>query len=190
MQNLLLAQVTEVNSDNNWVKVKFVDYDNITCKEFIPIMHSPIGESKEGISSPMAIDDLVVVAFFDEEKQNPLVLGKIYTSSEFISGKKIRFYEHEIEFTDDEVTITHKDSASKITMASNEVTVETSSTLTVEANQIKLGSGALVEKVIKGTTFQILYNAHVHVGNLGYPTLQPSTPSPPTDLSNKVRVDI
>lgn len=168
MQNFLLAQVTEIN-DKNWVKVKFVDYNNITCKEFIPIMLSPIGEAKEGISGPLAVDDLVVVAFFDDKYQNPFVLGKIHTSSEFIANKKIRFHEHEMEFTADNITITHKDGT----------------VITVESDKVKFTSPTAFGDITFGGLglFQFLA-ALTCVGNLGLPA--PVDPTQITQITNAI----
>ena len=42
----------------------------------------------------------------------------------------------------------------------------------VSAGSVNLGANA-VESVIKGNTFQALFNTHVHTGNLGAPTLPP-----------------
>ena len=180
MQNFLLGTVTEVNTENNHAKVKLLEYDNVITPDFIPVMLPPIGNNDEGQSSPLGIDDLVVIAFFDKEMQNAFVLGKIYSSNEFISDKKIRFFQHEIEFKEDQITIIHKGSGTKIIMKENEIIIE--------SDTVKLGDGA-TEAVIKGDSFQAGYNSHVHLGNLGYPTTTPTTPSPPTDLSTKVKTE-
>jgi len=55
----------------------------------------------------------------------------------------------------------------------------------VKCNFAELGKGTL-EKVLNGETFQTLFNAHVHNGNLGIPTGPPVTPSGPNDLSQAV----
>ena len=62
--------------------------------------------------------------------------------------------------------------------------VVASDTATVDGTTVKLGADA-AESVIKGDTFQALYNAHTHPTILG-PTLQPIIPMPPNALSTKV----
>ena len=179
MQNFLLAQVTAINTSNHWVKVKFLEYDNKVTKDYIPIMYPPTGESKEGNSGPLAIDDLVVIAFFDKECQNPFVMGKIRSSAEYISGKKIRFHEHEVEFTADEVTITHKEgdqikiengtitaeqkNGSKIVLENNKITLQNSTSLTsIKYNDLDLVAWL---QTLLGPPSTIL-------GNLGYPVTE------------------
>ena len=70
-------------------------------------------------------------------------------------------------------------------VASGDVTVDAVSAK-INANQVALGNGA-VESVIKGNTFQALFNAHTHigVGNLGAPvvTLPPVVPLTGAELS-------
>lgn len=56
--------------------------------------------------------------------------------------------------------------------------------------EIKLGNTISVEPAIKGTTFQGVFNAHVHVGNLGVLTAPPSSPSISTDLSSSVKIGL
>jgi hypothetical protein len=50
------------------------------------------------------------------------------------------------------------------------------------ALEINLGD-ILLEPLIKGTTFQGLYNAHVHIGNSGYNTGVPVVQLFGTELS-------
>lgn len=57
-------------------------------------------------------------------------------------------------------------------------------TTTVDGSTIKLGVDA-VESVIKGNTFAAIYDAHVHIGNLGFPTSPPLEPMDPS-LSDHV----
>jgi hypothetical protein len=64
----------------------------------------------------------------------------------------------------------------------NLITVTTSNKVVVDSPNIELGTGAL-EAVIKGETFQRLFNAHTHVGNLGAPTSPPSVPLTGSELS-------
>ena len=52
----------------------------------------------------------------------------------------------------------------------------------VKSPLVKLGENA-AEALMKGNTFQALFNAHTHVGNAGYATSPPSTPLTGTELS-------
>lgn len=52
-------------------------------------------------------------------------------------------------------------------------------TTTIDGSTIKLGVNA-VESVIKGDTFRDLYNAHTHIGNLGFPGGPPLVPMDPS----------
>ena len=52
------------------------------------------------------------------------------------------------------------------------------------SSAIELGSGAL-EKMLLGETFQLFFNAHTHIGNLGAPTSPPIQPSTSLELSKK-----
>jgi len=51
--------------------------------------------------------------------------------------------------------------------------------------KVNLGSASASEAVVKGTTFLPLLNAHMHTGNLGFPTSPPVAPFAPTVLSMK-----
>lgn len=67
------------------------------------------------------------------------------------------------------------------------ITVETTGNVEVKAGTIKLGNGA-TEAAVLGDLFKATFDAHTHVGNLGYTTSPPSTPMPPTNLSTVVKV--
>jgi len=65
----------------------------------------------------------------------------------------------------------------------NLITVTTDNKVVVDSPNIELGTGAL-EAVIKGETFQRLFNAHTHIGNLGAPTSIPTVLLNGSELSN------
>lgn len=65
----------------------------------------------------------------------------------------------------------------------NLITVTTDNKVVVDSPNIELGTGAL-EAVIKGETFQRLFNAHTHIGNLGAPTSIPTVLLTGSELSN------
>ena len=51
--------------------------------------------------------------------------------------------------------------------------------------KIYLGSNSSDEPLVLGNAFKTLYNAHVHIGNLGVPTGVPQVPMDATQLSAK-----
>lgn len=68
--------------------------------------------------------------------------------------------------------------------ALKDIIIQCQGTATIEGKLIKLGKSA-IEAVIKGDTFQKLYDAHTHVGNLGFETTPPLFSMRPS-LSKKV----
>lgn len=64
--------------------------------------------------------------------------------------------------------------------------VKASGNVNVDGTQILLGQGA-VESVIKGNTFEALFNSHIHIGNIGVPTSPPVVPLAGAELSTKVK---
>jgi hypothetical protein len=60
--------------------------------------------------------------------------------------------------------------------------ITSSSEIHLDCNTINLGPNA-AEAVIKGNTFQGLFNTHTHIGNLGAPTLPPILPLTGLELS-------
>ena len=54
------------------------------------------------------------------------------------------------------------------------------------SDNVEIGKAAL-EKIVNGETFQTLFNAHTHTGNLGIPTGPPLIPMDATHLSAKVK---
>ena len=64
----------------------------------------------------------------------------------------------------------------------NLITVTSSNKVVVDSPNIELGTGA-IESLIKGETFQQLFNSHTHIGNLGAPTSPPTVPLTGSELS-------
>ena len=58
----------------------------------------------------------------------------------------------------------------------------------VNSPAVELGELAL-EQVIKGNTFQALFNTHTHTGNLGLPTTPPMVPLTGTELSKITKTE-
>lgn len=67
-------------------------------------------------------------------------------------------------------------------------TIESKGKIKINGPKIEIGK-ILLEKVIKGETFKLLFNSHTHTGNNGYPTGPPVIPLLPTVLSNKVKTE-
>jgi hypothetical protein len=68
------------------------------------------------------------------------------------------------------------------------LTITTSAKVKVDSPAIELGSQA-TEAVIKGNTFQQLFNAHTHIGNLGAPTSAPIIPLDGSELSTITKTE-
>ena len=66
-------------------------------------------------------------------------------------------------------------------VATNDVKVSAPKAV-IDADSIELGEGA-AEALIKGNTFQALFNSHTHIGNLGAPTSPPIVPLSGSELS-------
>lgn len=98
---------------------------------------------------------------------------------------------------DSSITIEHAESQSLIELVGSNINivaqgdvsvtaqnnaVVTASSCTIDASSINLGEGA-AEAVIKGNTFQSLFNSHTHIGNLGASTSPPVVPLSGGELS-------
>ena len=68
------------------------------------------------------------------------------------------------------------------TVETTNATVTASAKAHIDAPAVELG-GTAAEAVIKGNTFQALFNAHTHLGNLGYPSGAPIVPLSGSELS-------
>lgn len=116
----------------------------------------------------------------------------------FDTNNKVRVYYH----PDDGLIITlgdgvkakpymqiKNDGEVNLITETNNIFVETDQVVEIKCDRayvnspnIELGETAL-EQVIKGNTFQALFNTHTHVGNLGTPTTPPVVPLTGTELS-------
>jgi hypothetical protein len=90
---------------------------------------------------------------------------------------------------DSSITIQHKDTESIIELIGNTINVVstqqvniTTEKAVIDASAIELGEGA-AEALIKGNTFQKIFNQHTHIGNLGAPTSPPIVPLTGSELS-------
>jgi hypothetical protein len=79
------------------------------------------------------------------------------------------------------LTLSIKDASFNID-PNNLVTVKTTNKVIIDSPKIELGKNTL-ESIIKGETFQKLFNSHTHIGNLGAPTSTPMIPLNGSELS-------
>jgi hypothetical protein len=150
-------------------------------------------EGKGGSLSVPKLNSVVAVRFDNGNPYSPEYFG-IHELAQDVKDELNTEYEgsHMILFDGDQelkiwfsvgkgLTISLKEANINID-PDNLITVTTSNKVVVDSPNIELGTGAL-EAVIKGETFQRLFNAHTHVGNLGAPTSPPVVPLTGTELS-------
>lgn len=110
----------------------------------------------------------------------------------YTPGKGMNIFHKESQIIinpDSSITIQHKDTESIIELigdtinvvSTNQVNITTNKAV-IDAGSIELGDGA-VEALIKGNTFQTIFNSHTHIGNLGAPTSPPIIPLNGSELS-------
>lgn len=75
----------------------------------------------------------------------------------------------------------------KVELIASTVEITGSSKVDVLSGEVNVGSGAN-QKAVLGDLFKATFDAHTHVGNLGFNTSPPTTPMPPTNLSSVVKV--
>jgi len=129
------------------------------------------------------------------------------------TSKIIKTTNHTIELADasgdEAIKITDNKNTNKVTLDKNGIKIEdnngnsvtlSSSAITIEGSQIKVGANASQEGLVKGqtlvqllTTLETALISHTHVGNLGAPTSPPTPPLIPsswsTALSKKTVVE-
>lgn len=70
----------------------------------------------------------------------------------------------------------------KIDVTCNDAYINAKNKAWIDSPKIHLGKNA-IEAVIKGNTFQTLFNTHTHIGNAGAPTSPPTVPLNGSELS-------
>lgn len=94
-----------------------------------------------------------------------------------------------IGLSDGQVSIVQGKKSHMIVMNDSGVFVTAAGVCTVTANDVSLSASSVnlganaAEAVIKGNTFQTIFNAHTHTGNLGGPTSPPLVPLTGSELS-------
>jgi hypothetical protein len=150
-------------------------------------------DGKSGSISIPKIGSIVAVVFNNGNPYSPEYFAihelaqdiKDELNSEYAGSHFIAFdgdEELKIWFTVNRgLTVQLKDSSITIDQ-DNLITVKTTNKVIIDSPNIELGTTAL-EAVIKGETFQKLFNAHTHIGNLGAPTSPPVIPLTGSELS-------
>lgn len=145
--------------DKGRVKIKMIETE-IEPDRWIPLVDSVYSKGNNGWDGELAIDDKIIIAYFDyPEKQHPFVHGKIKSKSQTSTrdGKEtLKIKEHKVEFSDDEITIEHKDGLGKIIFKSDSIEIQNNSTASFS--------------VIRAELLRSWLESHVHLGNLGYIT--------------------
>lgn len=135
-------------------------------------------------------EEMVIIQ--DGYNSNIIVMDNNGVKMEDTNGNKITL--------DNSGIITEDKNGNKITLDNSGVKTEDkngnvitmdSSSVTIKSNQIKIGEGASVEKLVLGTTLNQLLttwytqiSTHTHLGNLGGPTSPPTPPLMPPVLTN------
>ena len=155
--------------------VTAVDVDRYTCdvqpldETFPPLpkcrLLSPWATTTMRLVVLPAVGDQVVVGFQQGDPDKPFLLG--FLPDQGPEGSLL------IEAETARITIAQ----------GGTVSIKSDTKVTVNAPAIDLGADA-TEAVIKGNTFQQLFNGHQHVGNQGAPTSTPMRPLDGTELSD------
>ncbi|MDP2361936.1 MAG: phage baseplate assembly protein V [bacterium] len=115
--------------------------------------------------------DQVMVSFEGGQPDKPFVSGFLTASGP--AGKHL---------------VLEQGQARVVISADGLVEIESAVKVHVKAPAVELGSAA-AEQLIKGNTFQSLFNTHQHIGNKGAPTSTPISPLTGAELSNTSRTE-
>jgi len=115
--------------------------------------------------------DHVMVSFEGGQPDKPFVSGFLTTSG-----------------PQDKHLVLEQGQARVIISADGLVEIESAVKVHVKAPAVELGAAA-AEQLIKGNTFQSLFNSHFHIGNKGRPTSNPVVPLSGAELSNTSRTE-
>lgn len=154
-----LGAVVNVQFDGtNYYKI-FYEFE----KETSPALLEEISDSYEGAQSLWYDEDSVpgqLKLFYTQKKGVILSLGDAKVHLDTQDGGELRIV---------------------IEMGNDQIKMEKGKVI-INSSNIELGENAL-ESVIKGNTFQQLFNSHQHIGNLGAPTTPPIIPLTGSELS-------
>jgi hypothetical protein len=106
---------------------------------------------------------------------------KVFFTEE--KGLMFDYKESQINIKPDNSIVILNPNGDTVTLSNDgNLTISTSAKVKVDSPSIELGSQA-TEALIKGNTFQAIFNAHTHIGNLGAPTGPPIVPLNGSELS-------
>lgn len=155
------CQVTDIKDpeDKGRVKVKFLRTD-MTTETWIPLVDSVFSKGDNGWDGELAVDDLIVISFFDyPENQKPFVFGKVKSKSQTAKreGREtLKIKNHQVIFEDNKVTVVHKNGKTKMILEDGVVKVSSDGT----SNYV----------VVRGELLKSWLNSLFVLGNMGYPT--------------------
>jgi len=155
------ASVTDISDpeDKGRVKVKFHRTD-CHVETWVVLVDSVYSKGDNGWNGELAKDDDIIISFLDWPKcQQPFVFGKPRSSGQSIKRDKkeiLKIKEHTVTFEDDVVTISHKDSKSKIVFKNGEVNL--------------MSNGKSPYVMVRGELLKQWLNSLFLLGNMGYPT--------------------
>jgi len=160
--------------------VTSVDVDHYTCdvqpldEALPPLPHcrvlSPWATATRRLVVLPAEGDQVLVGFENGDPDKPFILG--FMPDQGPEG----------------TLLIEAETARIMINQDGNVAVESDTKVSVNAPEIDLGVNA-AEAVIKGETFQQLFNAHQHIGNQGAPTSTPVQPLDGSELSEVVKTE-
>ena len=142
-----------------------------------------------------AVNSKVMVGFEDGEHTKPYIQGFFPDQGPDAMSMILESEQARVKIDAEGKIEVEADGEVKVTcshgrlMANGEVeincqnaTISASAKVHLDSPAVELGASA-AEAVIKGNTFQGLFNGHTHPGNLGYPTGTPLVPLTGTELS-------
>ena len=166
------AIITDISDPSNKRRVKAAltmygkdDRNNWNVvTDWIRTFQTPVGQGSEGFYSKLKVGDVILVSFIDYPIcQKPFVFARDNANDDdnviVTDNKIIKFNEHTIEFTNDEVIISQKD-GTQITLKSDD-SIEFSNTLGFKS--IEVGTLNIIKWLLDLCTGIS--------GNLGYPCI-------------------
>lgn len=162
----------------------------------VPVLRANSGgKGSSGVWHLPEENDMVLCGFIDGMRMFPLCFGSLLnTFQQSGSGTANQKYDYVIEHTSGnyvrlrgnktsgKIEVVHRSGSKIIIDESGDITIKGGKINILGGSQINLGENA-IEKVIKGTSFQTLYNNHIHLTGVG-PSDKPLVAMTDTLLSN------
>ncbi len=155
------AKVTSISDPElkGRIKCQFLR-NGIITESWVILVTSVYSGADNGWSGQLAVNDNVILSFLDyPECQKPFVFGKPQSASQTIARadgtEALKVKDHLIEFTEDEIKISH---------------AKNKSTIVFKTDSIEITSDGTSEyTVVRTETLKTWLENHIHLGNLGYP---------------------